>query len=107
MARTSSSETVNVVVTTGAGEISVVDNPTYESLTGLRDKLLSHLAQGTAVWALNYFSRNCKRVTQPVLVMQDHANRGDWEQLPLDDLFRMLLGIFPKNTELMGQSTLA
>ena len=41
-------DTVNVVVTTGAGEIPVVNDPTYESLTGLRDKRLSHHAQGTA-----------------------------------------------------------
>ena len=39
--------------------------------------------------------------------MQSHLNKDEWEQLPLDDLFRVLLEISPKKTTDTGQPTLA
>ena len=101
----STGDMVNVVVTT-AGEVAMLDDPTYENIIGLRNRLESFVSQGTSVKPMNHITPHCKRVIQSILAMQGHANKANWEQLPLDDLFRVLLEIFPKNIEMAGQSVL-
>ena len=96
---------VNVVVTT-AEQITMVDDPTYVNLVTLQNKIGTFLSQGTMVYARNHLTPNCKQVVQMILNSTSHANRSDWETLPVDDFFRVLLEIFPKNTAMQGLSTL-
>ena len=101
----SASDKVNVVVTT-AEHITMLDDPTYENIIGLRNKIESFLALGTAVKPMNHLTPNCKRVMQTVLFMHGHVLWDDWDSLSVEDFFRVLTEIFPKITEMAGQSML-
>ena len=57
----SASDKVNVVATT-AEQITMLDDPTYETVIGLRNKIEKFLVQGTAVKPMNHLTPNCKRV---------------------------------------------
>ena len=94
---------VSVVVTTSES-ISMLDSPTYETITTLEDKTTSFAAQGTVVNPLQHMTQACKRQIKMTLAMQDHKNKSDWETLSIKDLFKILKEIFPKKTDISGQT---
>ena len=99
-----SADKVSVVVTTTSESIAMLDNPTYETITTLEDKTTSFAAQGTVVNPLQHMTQSCKRQIKMSLVMQDHKNKSDWETLSVKDLFKILKEVFPKETDISGQT---
>jgi hypothetical protein len=95
---------VSVVVTTTSESIAMLDSPTYENITTLEDKTISFAAQGTVMNPLQHMTQSCKRQIKMSLAMQDHKNKSDWETLSSKDLFKILKEIFPKKTDISGQT---
>jgi hypothetical protein len=94
---------VSVVVTTSES-IAMLDTPTYETITTLEDKATSFAAQGTVVNPFQHMTQACKRQIRMTLAMQDHAHKSDWETLSTKDLFKVLKEIFPRKTDISGQT---
>ena len=82
----------------------MLDTPTYETITTLEDKTTSYLAQGTSVNPYQHMTQACKRQIKMTLSMQDHKNKNDWETLEYKELFKVLKEIFPKKTDISGQT---
>ena len=98
-----SADKISVVVTTSES-ISMLDIPTYETITTLEDKTANFSAQETAVNPLQHMTQARKRQIKITLAMQDHKNKSDWETLSVKDLFKILKEIFPKKTAISGQT---
>ena len=95
---------VNVTVTTSES-IAMVDDPTFEAITRLEDKTTSFHAQGTVVQPLQHLTVACTRMITLTLTMQAHPNhKNDWQMLNSKELFKLLKEVFPKRTEMAGQT---